>query len=134
VSPEHSATDFYVTGGAMPPRRRKLCRSLRGRRAVSGRGKGRILLCAHHDADGEVEPHGRTAQRLAAAGVRSAQITLETIRESSAAPSPDQFLYGIANRIHRALGLTTPLADWWRERDLLSATNRFHEFLTELLL
>jgi formylglycine-generating enzyme required for sulfatase activity len=134
VSTEHSATDFYVTGGTMSPGAGSYVERPADEALFVAVERGEYCYVLTTRQMGKSSLMARTAQRLAAKGVRSAQITLETIRESSAAPDPDQFLYGIASRIHKALGLRTSLANWWRERDLLSATQRFHEYLTELLL
>ena len=134
MSTERQATDFYVTGGTMSPDAESYVERPADEELFRAVERGEYCYVLTTRQMGKSSLMARTAQRLAADGVRSAQITLETIRESGAAPSPDQFLYGIASRIHRALGLGTPLADWWRERDLLSATQRFHEFLTEFLL
>lgn len=76
----------------------------------------------------------RTARRLAENGIQCAQIGLETSRESGATPNADQFLYGIAWQIIKALKLTVGLDEWWRTRERLTSTRRFHEFLTDSLL
>jgi len=133
VSTEHSTIDFYVTGGTMSPEAESYIVRSADEELFRAVEKGEYSYVLTTRQMGKSSLMARTAQRLAVVGVRTAQITLETIRESSATPSADQFLYGIASRIHRALGLNTPLADWWRARDLLSATQRFDEFLTELV-
>jgi hypothetical protein len=134
VNAEPDIAGFYVTGGTMPPYANsyviraadeELLRALERREycyVLTTRQMGKSSLVA------------RTELQLAGSGVRSVQITLETIRESGATPSADQFLYSVANRIHKELGFTGLFAVWWREREPLSPTERFHEYLTEFLL
>ena len=102
MSTERQATDFYVTGGTMSPDAESYVERPADEELFRAVERGEDCYVLTTRQMGKSSLMARTAQRLAADGVRSAQITLETIRESSAAPSPDQFLYGIASRIHRS--------------------------------
>jgi formylglycine-generating enzyme required for sulfatase activity len=134
VSVEQRGTDFYVTGGTMAADADSYVRRPADDELLAAVERGEYCYVLTTRQMGKSSLMVRTARQLALNGTRSAQVSLETIRVSVPDPSPDPFLYGIASRVHRDLRLTANLRDWWREQDLLSPTQRFHDYLTEWLL
>src|SRR5262245_21676989 len=116
---EYSTRDFYVAGGTLSPDAESYITRAADDELFEAVQRGEFCYVLTTRQMGKSSLMARTADRLAAVDVSSARISLETIRESSEAPSPDQFLYGVARRIYKELRLATPLAEWWRERDLL---------------
>ena len=128
------AADFYVTGGTMSPDADSYVLRAADKELLRSVRAGELCYVLTSGQMGKSSLMARAAKELAGVGVQSVQVTLETICGSGEAPGPDRFLYRIAHAIHKALEITAELSDWWRARELLSASERFREFLVELLL
>ena len=76
----------------------------------------------------------RTAQRLRAEGVRVVIIDLTSIGASSSAISADQWYLGLLSRMRSDLRLTTDVQDWWQEHSAFSVSQRFIDFLQQVVL
>jgi hypothetical protein len=76
----------------------------------------------------------RTAQRLRAEGVRVVIIDLTSIGASSSAISADQWYLGLLSRIRSDLRLTTDIQGWWQAHSAFSVSQRFIDFLQQVVL
>ena len=76
----------------------------------------------------------RTAARLEQTGIRSAIVDLTQIGSEKGTQAAAQWYFGIANEIHRRLGIAEPLRPWWQERTDLPPVQRLTEFFRELVL
>ncbi|MBE9033470.1 AAA-like domain-containing protein, partial [filamentous cyanobacterium LEGE 11480] len=74
----------------------------------------------------------QVTQRLQEAGVACAIVEVSAIVEQGI-ESADWYL-GLVRRICRSLGLRLKVLPWWREREGLSAVQRFSEFVEDVLL
>ncbi len=133
MSTERSVRDFYVTGGTVPPDAGSYVVRAADRQLLEALEHAEYCHVLTTRQMGKSSLMTRTAERLAEAGAQSIQITLETIVQSGDYPDSDKFFYGIANRIDRKLGFGMRLSSWWQERNRLPSTQRFYEYLTELL-
>ncbi|MEZ4861932.1 MAG: AAA-like domain-containing protein [Caldilineaceae bacterium] len=76
----------------------------------------------------------RTAQRLRAEGVRVVIIDLTSIGASSTTLSADQWYLGLLSRLRNELRLTTDVQAWWQERSAFGVSQRFTDFLHDVVL
>lgn len=72
----------------------------------------------------------RTAAQLGGQGVQTATIDLSKIESTSV----DSWYPSLLEQLRQALSLKTAVTDWWKERQNLSASQRFVTFVREVLL
>lgn len=76
----------------------------------------------------------RTAQRLRAEGGRVVIIDLTSIGASSSAISADQWYLGLLSRMRSDLRLATDVQAWWQAHSAFSVSQRFTDFLQQVVL
>jgi tetratricopeptide (TPR) repeat protein len=74
----------------------------------------------------------QVTQQLQAVGVACAIVEVSAI--VSAGINQEDWYLGLIRRICRSLGLGLKVINWWREREGLSAVQRFSEFVEDVLL
>ena len=132
--PETPARPFYVTGGTLRPGEPSYVERRADTELFENLLAGEFCYVLTARQMGKSSLMAKTATRLEQAGVRSAIVDLTQIGSERGAQAAAQWYFGIANEIHRRLGIAVPLRPWWQERNDLPPVQRLTEFFRELVL
>ena len=127
-------SQFYVTGGTMKPDADSYVVRAADSELLNIALAGEFCYVLTPRQMGKSSLMTRTAIKLADAGVRSAQVDLTLVGADKKSITAEQWFYGVAYRIVRELGIAAPLDSWWKERSMLSAAQKFTEFLRDIVL
>jgi len=125
---------FYVTGGTLKPGEPSYVERRADAELYESLLAGEFCYVLTARQMGKSSLMARTAKRLEEAGVCSAIVDLTQIGSERGTQAASQWYFGIANLIHRQLGITAPLRPWWQERDDLPPVQRLTDFFRELVL
>ncbi len=132
--PATPARPFYVTGGTLKPGEPSYVERRADTDLFESLLAGEFCYVLTARQMGKSSLMARTAKRLEQAGVASAIVDLTQIGSERGDQAAAQWYFGIANLIHRQLGIATPLRPWWQERADLSSVQRLTDFFRELVL
>lgn len=132
--PAPSLRPFYVTGGTLKPGEPSYVERRADTELFESLLAGEFCYVLTARQMGKSSLMARTAKRLEPAGVAAAIVDLTQIGSERGGQAAAQWYFGVANQIHRQLGITTPLRPWWQERADLSSVQRLTDFFRELVL
>lgn len=132
--PSPSTSGFYVTGGTITPGTESYIVREADEELYQNILAGEFCYVLTTRQMGKSSLMARTAVRLAARGVRSAQVDLGLIGAGKESVTADEWYYGVAYRILRELKVEVRLDGWWQERKLMPPLQRFTEFLADVIL
>ncbi|HEX7183096.1 MAG TPA: AAA-like domain-containing protein [Thermoanaerobaculia bacterium] len=132
--PATSIRPFYVTGGTLKPGEPSYVERLADTELFESLLAGEFCYVLTARQMGKSSLMARTAKRLEQAGVASAIVDLTQIGSERGDQAAAQWYFGVANQIHRQLGIAAPLRLWWQERSDLSSVQRLTDFFRELVL
>lgn len=125
---------FYVTGGTLKPGEPSYVERQADTELFESLLAGEFCYVLTARQMGKSSLMARTAKRLEQAGVASAIVDLTQIGSERGDQAAAQWYFGIANQIHRQLGITASLRPWWQERSDLPPVQRLTDFFRELVL
>ena len=130
-------TQFYVTGGTVPPNTPSYVRRQADEELYQRILAGDFCYVLTPRQMGKSSLMAQTAKRLQmhAESIRSVIIDLTKIGSEKEKASAEQWYYGISHAIVRELRieLNPPLSSWWQEQAMLPSVQRLTEFF-ELIL
>jgi WD40 repeat protein len=126
--------EFYTIGGTIKPGSESYIVRRADEELFQALRNGEFCYVLTTRQMGKSSLMARTAERLAEAGVRSAQVDLTLIGADEESMTSGQWYFGVAHRILRELNISAPLPAWWKEREQMPAVQRFSEFLETLVL
>jgi WD40 repeat protein len=126
--------EFYTTGGTIKPGSESYIVRHADEELFQALRNGEFCYVLTTRQMGKSSLMARTADRLAEAGFRSAQVDLTLIGADERSMTSGQWYFGVAHRILRELKISAPLPSWWQEREQMPAVQRFTEFLETLVL
>jgi len=132
--PATPARPFYVAGGTLKPGEPSYVERRADTELYESSRAGEFCYVLTARQMGKSSLMARTAKRLEQAGVASAIVDLTQIGSERGGQAAAQWYFGIANVIHRQLGISVPLRPWWQERADLSSVQRLTDFFRELVL
>ena len=132
--PTTPSRPFYVIGGTLKPGEPSYVERRADAELFESLMAGELCYVLTARQMGKSSLMAKTAKRLEQAGVASAIVDLTQIGSERGAQAAGQWYFGIANVIHRQLGITVPLRPWWQERADLPPVQRLTDFFRELVL